>query len=417
MTSSREAERGVWDLTRSKPQGSAREMTDRQRILAAIRGQPPDRIAFVPRLDFWYRARRYANNFPPAMQGLTLMEIADRLGVGTYATVPDYSSGEGDAMADHGLGIIRLPVMPYKVTMEDVDRRVLSLGREIVVEYRTPFGTVRTAMVYTEEMLAGGCSAPNYTEHPIRDPKDLGAVGYIFEHLKVEPQTEGYDAARQAIGERGIVVANTIGRASPMQHLMMGLMTVEQFVYAMQDCPAALERLAEQMQPFFDTVKSCAAESSAEVVLLGGNYDVSVTHPHFFRKHILPPLRQYADQLHSKGKYLMTHTDGENYLLLPLYLEAGFDVADSLCPFPMTRCRLEEIREALGDGITIWGGIPSVMLCPESASWDEFQKFVDDLLNCYGHQSHFILGVSDMVPGDADWARVEYIAKRVAALN
>src|SRR5215472_12387157 len=105
-------------------------------------------------------------------------------------------------MADHALGFIRLPVMPYKVTMEDVDRHVLILGREIVVEYRTPFGTVRTAMEYTPEMLAGGCSAPNYTEHPIRDPKDFEAVGYIFEHLKAEAQTEGYDAAHQVNPER-----------------------------------------------------------------------------------------------------------------------------------------------------------------------------------------------------------------------
>src|SRR5256885_15203654 len=73
-----------------------------------------------------------------------------------------------------------------------------------------------------------------------------------------------------------------------------------------------------------------------------------------FRKHILPPLRDYVGVLHRKGKYLMTHTDGENRLLLPLYQEAGFDIADSLCPYPMTRSSLEEIRAAFADRITIW---------------------------------------------------------------
>ena len=94
----------------------------------------------------------------------------------------------------------------------------------------------------------------------------------------------------------------------------------------------------------------------------------------------------------------------------------GFDIADSLCPYPMTRCRLEEIREAFADRITIWGGIPSILLCPDKASLDEFRQFIDDLLARYGHQSHFVLGVSDMVTADADWDRVRYIADRVASL-
>ena len=392
-------------------------MTDRERILAAIRGEIPDRVPFVPRLDFWYRARRYTNTFPPALQGLSLTEIADRLGVGRYATIPDFIAAGPDALADNGLGITHLPVLPYKVTVQGVDRRILSLGREIVVEYDTPSGTVRTVMVYTEEMLAAGCSSPICTERPIRNPQDFPAVGYIFEHLKVEPQTEGYLAEHKAIDERGIVVGQTTGRACPMQQIMMGLMSLEEFSYALQDCPSEVERLAEQMEPYYESMKSCAAASPAEVIMLGGNYDDSMTYPGFFKKYIVPPLRNCADLLHQKKKYLLTHTDGESRLLLPLFPEAGFDIADSICPFPMTRCRLDEIRAAFADRITIWGGIPSILLCPESASWEEFRQYIDELLQRYGHESHFILGVSDMVSAEADWSRLEYIAEKVASLK
>jgi hypothetical protein len=320
-------------------------------------------------------------------------------------------------MADHGLGIIRLSVLPYKVSLQGVERRVLRSGRETVVEYHTPAGSVRTAMRFTEEMLAGGYSSPNFTEHAIRQPQDFAPVGYIFSHIKVEPQVEGYHAARERIGERGIVVANTSGRACPMHHIMMDLMTPEQFFYAMEDYPLVVEQLAEQMVPYYEGLKSLAAESPAEVIMLGGNYDDSLTYPAFFRKYILPSLRQYAEVLHRKGKYLMTHTDGENRLLLPLYLEAGFVVADSVCPYPMTRCRLEQIREVFADRITIWGGIPSILLCPDSASRDDFRKFVDELVERYGRESHFVLGVSDMVPADAEWDRLRYIADKVASLS
>ena len=155
------------------------------------------------------------------------------------------------------------------------------------------------------------------------------------------------------------------------------------------------------------------AEAPAAVILLGANYDDSITFPRFFEKHILPPLADYAERLHRRGKYLMTHTDGENRRLLPLYLRAGFDVADSVCPHPMTRSTLEEIRAAFAGRITIWGGIPSILLCPESAGEEDFRRAIDDLLARYGHESRFVLGVADMVTADADWARLQYITARV----
>ena len=152
----------------------------------------------------------------------------------------------------------------------------------------------------------------------------------------------------------------------------------------------------------------------AEVVFLGANYDDSITYPAFFAKHILPSLREYAGQLHAQGKYLMTHTDGENQKLFPLYLEAGFDVADSVCPYPMTRCTVEQIRAAFQDRITLWGGIPSTLLCATSTPEDEFRRTIDGLVDRYGKQSHFILGVSDMVTSDCEFDRLQYITDAVA---
>ena len=392
-------------------------MTHLQCILAAIRGEKVDRISFVPRLEFWYRARRRSCNLPSELDGLSLPEIVDRLGVGFYFNQPDFTEYTGEDMVDRPLGIWRLPVLPYRVTLVDVDRRVTHRREGTEVEYHTPVGTVRTRATFTEEMLQAGTSDPWISERAIRSPRDFAAVGHIFTHLKIEPQSAGYQAACEQVGERGIVTGWVSPRVCPLHHIMAELMSPEQFFYAMQDCPAEIERLAEQMEPFYQQIRSVGADSPAEVIFLGGNYDDSITYPAFFAKYLLPVLRAYANVLHRKGKYLMTHTDGENRLLLPLYLQANFDIADSLCPFPMTRCRLEEIRAVFADRITIWGGIPAVLLCPGSASFEEFRQFVDTLLDRYGHQSHFVLGVSDMVTADADWGRVQYIADCVATLS
>jgi hypothetical protein len=331
-------------------------MNDRERILATIRGETPDRLPFVPRLEFWYRARCRSRTLPPELRSLSLMEITDRLGMGYYAVVPDFTNYTGDEMVDQALGIVRLSVLPFKVTLEDVERRVLSSGRRTVVEYHTPVGSIRTASQFTEEMIAAGASDPYITEHAIRNSRDFEVVGHIFSRLKVEPVYNGYQAMRERVAERGIVIAFASSYACPIQHILAALMPLEQFFYTLHDYPATIERLAEQMAPYYKAIKAIAADSPAEVVLLGSNYDDSITYPAFFRKYLLTPLHEYAEVLHRKGKYMMTHTDGENRLLLPLYREAGFDIADSLCPYPMTRCKLEEIREAFADRVTIWGG-------------------------------------------------------------
>ncbi len=389
-------------------------MTERDRIFAAIRGRIPDRLPWVPRLEFWHRVRLRHGTLPAELRGLTFTEICDRLGVGCYASIPDYTQrSDPDDMIDRALGLFRLPVLPYRVTLAEVDRRVLSRGAETVVEYHTPVGTVRTATVFTEEMLDAGASTAWTTLHPIREPRDFDSVAWIFSHLQVEPQTEGFLARSREVGDRGVVVGYLSGAACPIHHVMKELMPVEQFFYALHDYPEKVEALAEALEPFYARMKQVAAEGPCEVILLGANYDDSITYPRFFERHILPPLRDYAAELHARGKFLMTHTDGENRRLLPLYLEAGFDIADSVCPYPMTQCRLEDIYAAFAGRITIWGGIPSTLLCPDSTTDAEFRRTIDALVARYSGQSRLILGVSDMVTADADWERLGYITGKV----
>ena len=69
--------------------------------------------------------------------------------------------------------------------------------------------------------------------------------------------------------------------------------------------------------------------------------------------------------------------------------------------------------KGMGPGITVWGGIPSVLLL-ESATTDQaFDEFLGDLFKILEVENQFILGVSDNVPPDANLCRIEEITKRV----
>ena len=355
-------------------------MTERERALTAIRGETPDRIPWIPRLEFWYRAALRKGTLPKEWTGLTLEEIVRRLGCGLYALNPDYTSDVTNTV-DRGLGLWHIPALPYDFELEGVERRLSKRqsknGTENVVEYVTPVGTVQTAYLFTEEMLDAGASIPWVSEVPIRKPEHFEAVGYIFEHIKVKPNPAGYQALRDKVGEQGVAVAFLLGTAGPMHHIMKELMFTEEFYFAMADYPEKIYRLAEQMRLSTRRFSRWRSIPRRKLSSWAATTTIRSRPPPVFRQHILPDLKQYAERLHQRGKYLLTHTDGENRRLIPLYLEAGFDIADSVCPYPMTRLTLEETLAAFAGRITIWGGIPSTQLCPSSTSREEFRGYAD----------------------------------------
>ena len=50
-------------------------MTDRERLLAILAGQSPDRIPWIPRLEIWYEGQKRRGTMPARYEGWTLREI------------------------------------------------------------------------------------------------------------------------------------------------------------------------------------------------------------------------------------------------------------------------------------------------------------------------------------------------------
>ena len=138
-----------------------------------------------------------------------------------------------------------------------------------------------------------------------------------------------------------------------------------------------------------------------------------ITYPPFFRDHIMPHLQKLADLLHPRGKLLLCHCDGENKGLLDLIRESGMDIAEAVCPQPMTKVSISDVKKAFKGKVTIFGGVPSVALLRESMPDDEFEKFMKNLFCEIAPGDRFILGVSDTTPPDAQFERLLRITEMV----
>ncbi len=393
-------------------------MNRKQQMLAVVEGKSTPRIPWVPRLDLWYRANQLAGTLPDRYRRATLLEMLDDLGWGYHGVVPNYQDLRSpDDDVHRGLGIFNLHVMPFRTVFDGIDCHGSRANDRTTVEYHTPVGSLRTVTVYDERMRTAGITISHVERYPFSGPADYAALEYLFRHAHAEPNDAGYLAEAERIGDRGFLVAYVSASASPMHFIQRELMPLETFFFELHDRPDEVRRLTEAIQGYWQETLSVASRCPAEVFLLGANYDSAIQHPRFFAESIQPALAEFAAELHRQGKFLLTHTDGENRGLLGHYVASGFDIADSVCPSPMTRLSIGQVREAFAGRITIMGGIPSVSLVRESMTDLQFERYLDDFFAQIGRGDRLILGVSDTTPPAAEFRRLRAIADRVEAFG
>lgn len=390
-------------------------MTPKERMLRAARGEWADILPWVPRIDLWYNANSLQGTLPAKYRrGVTLDEIADDIGGGYHKIVPDFLNARSpEDTIDRGLGIFRLKGMPYRAELAGVEREVKKEGNATFVTYHTPLGSISCKILYTEEMRRAGVSITWISEHVIKDPQDYKIVGYIFKNIKVIPDYENYLEFQRQVGDKGFAAARGLAAASPMQQIMRDFLDATQFYLEMYDHPQEMRQLGEDLEPYYDQLFQVLANSPAEVVFHGSNFDEMITYPPFFRNYIMPYLQRLADMLHARGKLLICHCDGENQGLLDLIAESGMDIAEAICPQPMTKVTISEVKKSFKGKVTIFGGVPSVALLEQSMSDEEFERFMKNLFREIVPGDRFILGISDTTPPDAKFERLFRITEMV----
>ncbi len=388
-------------------------MNYRERTLTAVAGGAADVLPFVPRLDLWYKANTYSNTLPKKYRHASLMDIVEDLDVGYHCLLPDFSDFESeDGDLDIGLGVYHLKANCYKVVFHNLKRTVNrdSHGGTRVT-YHTPKGDVSCAFVLDERMKASGLTLWVVKEHLIKSEDDWEAAAYIFENAEILPRYERLLATQQFLGDRAEAVAYAHTHACAMHLLIKDLMPLEDFYFALFDDEERLSELGARIEPFMDRLFDVVSNAPSRLVFSGGNYDSAVTAPSFFHRHMLPQIQKRADACHAKNKYLICHTDGENVGLMDDLVASRFDVADSICPAPMTKLDLSVYLEAFRGQTTIWGGIPSIAVLEETMGEKEFRAYIDQMFEKIGDGRRIVLSIADTTPPGAKFERIERIAR------
>jgi hypothetical protein len=403
----------------------------RGRLLAVLRGDKPDRLPFIDRLELWYVSQIRAGKLPaefradtpsPAMssvlvsppqgaQAMPLPEVHRRVGMGQQLMMMAQSRRLSRCEL-----VVELEGEPfYRETDPVVDffprlYDILPQDRpgETVVQIITPVGRLTITNNLTSDMVAAS-TVPLMREHPIKDASDCRVLEYIIEHSERVPKHASIRDTQAQMGNIGFVVP-LLSRV-PFQQIMLDFVGEINLAYMLYDNPQLIDRMMTLLDEQFVEDIRALADLPWPYVQSPDNTDGVITNPRLFRKFNLPYYQKYAEILHGQGKKFGSHTDGNIRPLLGLLATSGLDVCESFSPAPLTECTFEEAWAAWRDGPIIWGGIPSPIL-QRDTSEDEFKAYIERLLELIGDQP-VILGVGDMVMANNLIERVRYIADRV----
>jgi hypothetical protein len=363
-------------------------MNHRDLALAAMRGQPVDHVPFIARMDLWYTFHRNQGTLPRRYENASLWDVQRDLGIGIF-----------------GFGFWDISF--YRLIHRDVEVTRDVRGTTTITQYHTPHGTLTSRDVMTDE-LKGAAGTAARVEYPYKGVEDYAALRFFIEHTDVVENFDAYGEFVDAVGTDGLALP--FSGHLPAHQLMINFMGYQTFYYERHDHAASVEGLIDALTEQQREVLALAVDSPAQAIEVGGNFDEQMTPPPVFEELFAPFYREARETLSAGDKVLVVHGDGEMRGLLQKLMTCGVQVVEAVTPRPMTSIDVADTRRLWSDRVTMWGGIPTVLLT-DTFSEDEFEDFLEDLFRDVAPGDRFILGFGDNVPTDGSFDRVKRVAE------
>lgn len=361
-------------------------MTKREKYLKALRNEPVNELVWAPNFDYWLHVNTQENTLPEKYAGMSRNDIVRTIG----GYVWNRASGLKQVF-DPSIRVIN---------RED--------GNAEICELSTPVGSIRQVYLPTE----GADRSRFLAEHCIRDKESLRVMQYVVEGTHYEADYGPTAQALQETGDDGIVLNSYF--CVPFIQFAKTDAGYGNAFYLWTDYRKEVDALINSYFLKFLEGYKVLAEGPADVIATGDNMDGTMISPTLFREYAIPFYREAAKIIRAKGKVFEGHWCGRTQSLLSLVPGCGLDVVEAIVTKPMADIELGEALNRLKGEVVLQGGIPAVLVCEEGGSRADFEKYIRDIVLPLKGRRGFVLGMSDNVPPNADFYRVESIAALIA---
>lgn len=360
-------------------------MTKRDLYLKALHNESTEELVWAPNFDYWLNVNRAEGTLPEKYTGMSRNDIVRAVG----GSIWNRASG-------------------LKTVLDSsVQYRSFSKGTDWISEYTTPLGQVYEVRSVTE----GEHRSRAVTHHLIQGYDDLKIVKYIAEATHYEADYESTVQALQETGEDGIVL-NACFCVPFIQFAKTDVGYSEAFYLWMDYKDEVDELISVYFRNFLEGYK-ILAQGPADIIATGDNMDGVMISPAIFEEYAIP-FYQEAKKIATAGnKLLEVHWCGRTDNLLHYLPGTGVDIVEAVVTRPMSGITVEQALEKLDGKVVMQGGIPAVMVCREGCDRDTFLRYLDETILPLKGRKGYIVGMSDNVPPNADFARVEVVASAI----
>jgi uroporphyrinogen-III decarboxylase len=366
-------------------------MSPRERLQAAFRREPCDRVPFAPIVDGYFQASLPGGHERPAA------EIQFELGGHILSRIPVLRLN-----APLWIGAFGAKNLP-----PGVQERISSKDGDVLHEVETPVGRLLWRLRFTPESPY----IPWVIENRIRTLDDLKTFQYLVEHTQFSLSLRRFEEAERRAGDRGIVAV--LGPTSPLQQLINFDAGVERVAYLLADHPDETSEMLDVFHARQAEMWKLMAEVPAEIFFIHDNLSSTTTSRAMYRRFDRPYVNAFADILHAAGKKLVTHWCGRLSGFAGDFQEARQDGISDVTPPPTGDMDIVEARRSWARHFVVLGGIDPNLFA--TGTTQKMEGYVEDLLGrMQPDRRGFILGSGDAVPLGTPPENIE-AAERAAA--
>jgi len=360
-------------------------MTNRQRVIAAIQGQPVDRVPWIPLCSWSYFAglREYQERFildgkervKPELQEEAL---AYRVAFHTERINAEFMQW----CANSG---IRKHYPKVRISETDAENTLRRC-------YQTPQGELTQTSVWSETA---------HTWFPVEDliknEGNLAAFEYLIEDEVAEPDFESLAQELAIVGENGVYFCST--PAPPLKQLPFGFMRLEYTAALLAEQRPRMERLFARWHEKNLAIVQIQAKAPARIFMDAAVTGLGMVSPRWVREYYTPYSKAYQDILSQAGKLYVYHASGEPVLAIADSIaQEGAHLLYGLAWPPRGEAQFSHLRRALGPNIALSGGIEPAFLsgADEKAVRARTREVLEDMVG----QPGLLLGTADDVSWD-----------------
>jgi len=352
-------------------------------------GKSGGKIIWQPRIGAWFTDKIFdGSGLPSPYSGMDLYELYRALGVSARL----YEFNSCFHRVEHPQVYFKEEALNKQDTRITVHTPV---GKQLAVQRR-----FKESWYY------------HNVKFEVETPEELKVATWREENATWEWDQQQYDAW---IGKAGDLGAPTMYMPRMnVQCLYLEKMGVDKGIMAIYEWPEEIGQFFRALEENQERLINVINQSPIDIINFGENIHSGTLSVDLFLKYHLPECQRRCEKLHTAGKFICSHWDGDTKPLLRYAKETGLDGIEAITPVPQGDVTLEEIKTALGDEMVLLDGIPAIYF-NDTFSVETLVECTKRLIGMFAPK--LVLGISDEIASTGDIERIRIVDDIVQRYN